>query len=336
MTRQHHAKDHLIFKKDWPLFQQRMHACTEHALQAEKIPSIAGDLMRCYGKQMRAQLIFITAKLLGDVHNEHIALARAIEYVHAASLLHDDVLDQGVMRRGVICPHRIHGNARTILSGDWLLAYAFSVLLEVRDWDVVSCVQKSMLHLVRGQIVDCQSVGHADSASLCERAYVDMIQDKTAALFSASAYAAALISKATSAQALALKSYALNMGMAYQLQDDAAEYAAPAIYWDAGHDFFQRKITFPWIALQDQLSPQDWDALMGLHAEMCHEMCHEQDWPRLLEKYHNQLVWMQAAFQHGVRATYTRAEYYAIHAHNALLSCWQKKDIEAFMQWGQF
>jgi geranylgeranyl pyrophosphate synthase len=223
----------------WAMFQEKLGE--KRAKWAScGIPAVAGEMLVSQGKEWRARLVFLTAQLLGPVTPAHEALACAIECVHTASLLHDDVLDQGNLRRGRPCTHRVWGNTVAILSGDWWLAKGFSILLQVGNLDVIARVQRATIQLVQGQLADCQMTYQASRS-----AYLTMIEDKTACLFAVAAAASGMLSGASLGQITALEAYGKGVGMAYQLRDDACEYGESPENWHMGHDFFQKKTTCP-------------------------------------------------------------------------------------------
>ncbi len=328
---------HLAFKKDWTLFQEQLQSYRNRWAHDCNAPQVILDMIPRKGKEIRGQLIFLTAQLLGKFTPAHGALACAIECLHTASLLHDDVLDEGQMRRGFFCAHRVLGNTVAILSGDWWLAQSFATLLEVHNWDAISCVQKAMVHLVQGQIADCQMTSHGMSAHshVTRATYLAMIQDKTACLFSASALAAAIISGATEEQARALECYGMAMGMAYQLRDDAAEYGGSIKNWDSGHDFFQEKITFPWIVLSEQASLDEWRSIVSIQKAARTKILQGDFSENLAASMESSLGSIHTAFQGGVCATYALADAYQMRAIKALLSCWQPSSIHDLVHWGK-
>jgi octaprenyl-diphosphate synthase len=242
----------------------------------EGMPEIAREMLNVQGKELRARLVFLTAQLLGPITPAHVSLACAIECIHTASLLHDDVLDQGNMRRGRPCTHRIWGNTAAVLSGDWWLAKGFFMLLQVGHLDVIARVQKAMIQLVQGQLADCLMPHHGDRS-----AYLTMIQDKTACLFAVSAAGSSMISGGTKDQVHGLESYGMGVGMAYQLHDDAWEYGEHPEKWDGGHDFFQEKTTYPVILMR--------------------ERGHEPEYPQFLAAQKQARLWMaQGRWNDGV------------------------------------
>lgn len=329
-------KDTVKKEEDWPLFQSRWHAYGREIGAAHTPPpEIILHTLQQKGKEWRAQLVFLTAQLLGSLQPEHHALAGAIEYLHTASLLHDDVLDGGILRRGSPCAHEVYGNTLAILSGDWWLAQSLYLLLQVKNWDVVSCVQKAMVQLVQGQMYDCQRSHSSQSSTeipgIAKRDYLAMIGDKTASLFSAAALASAMVSSASSAQATALEQYARAMGMAYQLQDDALEYQIPVEDWDGGHDFFQKKITLPWIIARESMEEESWRTLLEIQEKSAHKESQggqgaEED----LFLWHH----VQRLLRGAVEETNILAERYKEEGIRALLAHWSKVEVKDLLQWG--
>ena len=312
----------------WSDFQSQLHQIYDDlCMQAQNIHPILADISYKKGKAIRAQLIFFIAELLGAVQSDHQTLACTIEYLHWASLLHDDVLDQGQIRRESPCMHKRYGNTLAILGGDWYVAQAFSVLLTL-DREVIYTVQGVMKPLVQGQMMDCSL-----QPDVSPEHYLTMIGYKTAALFSVAAKASAMLSGARDDAICALEKFGQDMGMAYQLQDDAAEYAKPVEFWDLGHDFFQNKVTLPWIVTRQYVSIKEWNQILDIQKTLFSEspMGGMMSVERLALLSH-----IQQCFQGGVQSANNLAKEYKEHAVQAIQACWSKEESENLLHWGSF
>jgi len=317
----------------WPLFQDRLYAYKQSWLSSNTPISVTEMILRP-GKQWRAQLVFLTAQLLGLVTEEHVLLAGAIECLHTASLLHDDVLDNGYMRRGGECMHRVWGNAVAILSGDWWLSKSLALLLEISHRDVRKGMQKAMDQLVQGQILDCQM-----SVDVQAIDYLQMIRDKTACLFGIAASLSAVISNAPSESVKILEKYGLSMGMAYQLRDDADEYAMSPEKWNIGHDFVQKKVTYPWMLLRDTTASDQWAYIIDIQKTLYNRTVQEGDTMMHSDQTGKTVICffqqIYAFFQHSVQETYALAERYKKSSLPDLHRLWTDSELSSLLHWGQ-
>ena len=315
----------------WTDFQSQLHHRYKTlSSQDSGLHPIIGSISESKGKEIRSQLIFYVAQLLGDVQPEHETVACVIEYLHWASLLHDGVLDQGQMRRQKPWMHTLYGNTLAILGGDWYVAQSISLLLTLQDRSVIETVQGVMRPLIQGQMMDC-----AVQPDMTQDEYLTMIGCKTAALFSVAAQASAMISGAKDDSVHALTHYAYAMGLAYQLKDDAVEYAAPPEVWDFGHDFCQNKVTLPWIFAKKTLSSEEWAELLSIQERICtqkingeHGMTLSEARP-LLHRVHR-------LFQGGVQYTRHLAQGYKDQGLASLLDCWPMDCVQNLWHWASF
>ncbi len=350
-----------IHAGSWADFQHQWHHI-HHTLnaKAQGVHPIIGDISAIKGKELRAQLVFFTAQLLKNIQTDHHRLACVIEYLHMASLLHDDVLDQGQMRRQRPCMHKQYGNTLAILGGDWYVAQAFSLILTLQDRSVMETVQGVMKPLVQGQMMDCSVQSH-----ISQDDYLIMIGYKTAELFAVSAQAAAMISGASHFIIQTLMHFGYAMGMAYQLKDDGAEYAAPVESWDFGHDFFQNKCTLPWILTRQRCSVTQWNEILDIQKTVCtlnHSTdplvtqggramvdiqssppfsvapCSNPSWAgaAFSPKQLDLLCRIHILFQEGVRLTNDLAQGYKNQGIKSLECHWPAESIQPLLQWGAF
>ena len=201
------------------------------------------------GKRLRALLTLEAAKLTGCKENTRdINLAACVELIHSATLLHDDVIDESSLRRGIKTTNSIWGNQSSILVGDYLLSRCFEIMVQDGDLEVLQLLSSTSAKIAQGEVLQLQHKGEAD---LLEETYIDIINLKTASLFSAATKTGACISGSNEKEKKALESYGRNLGLAFQIADDALDYYAKEKLFGKkiGKDFFEGKITLPVILL---------------------------------------------------------------------------------------
>ena len=199
------------------------------------------------GKRLRALLTLGSAKLSGyQLGGRDINFAACVELIHSATLLHDDVIDESSLRRGVKTTNSIWGNQSSILVGDYLLSRCFEIMVDDGDLEVLKLLSSTSAKIAQGEVLQLQHKGEAD---LLEDTYIDIINLKTAALFSAATKTGACISGSNEKEKKALESYGKNLGLAFQIADDALDYYAKEKFFgkEIGKDFFEGKVTLPLI-----------------------------------------------------------------------------------------
>ncbi|MEA1938005.1 MAG: polyprenyl synthetase family protein [Pseudomonadota bacterium] len=208
------------------------------------IGQVSGHLIGAGGKRLRPMLTAAAARLCGSMDDRHIPLAVCIEFLHSASLLHDDVVDESDRRRGHDSAHRIFGNKAAILVGDFLLSRAFRLLVEYGDREAVSVVAEATATIATGEVRQLAAMG---DLTIFEADYLAVARAKTAALFAAATEIGAISAGADTATRAALRAYGDNLGIAFQLADDALDYdaSAEALGKAPGDDFRDGKITLP-------------------------------------------------------------------------------------------
>ena len=201
------------------------------------------------GKRLRALLTLESAKLTGYKEDKRdINLAACVELIHSATLLHDDVIDESALRRGIKTTNTIWGNQSSILVGDYLLSRCFEMMVEDGDLEVLQLLSSTSAKIAQGEVLQLQHKGEAD---LLEETYIEIINLKTASLFSAAAKTGACLSKSNDKEKKALESYGRNLGLAFQIADDALDYYAKEKFFgkEIGKDFFEGKVTLPLITI---------------------------------------------------------------------------------------
>jgi octaprenyl-diphosphate synthase len=230
------------------------------------IPELAGHLIAGGGKRMRPMLTLASAKLLSYPGTRHHRLAAAVEFIHTATLLHDDVVDSSDLRRGRRTANIIWGNPASVLVGDFLFSKSFELMVESESMKALHILSNASAVIAEGEVNQLTAVRRID---LGEERYLDIIGAKTAALFAAACRIAAVVAERSEAEELALDAYGRNLGIAFQLVDDAIDYVSDAgtMGKDAGDDFREGKMTLPVIlayARGDDAARAFWkDAIAG-------------------------------------------------------------------------
>ena len=218
------------------------------------IPQLARHLIASGGKRMRPMMTIAGSMMTGaptDRRAPAILLATAVEFIHSATLLHDDVIDESALRRGQDTANALWGNDAAVLVGDFLFARAFELMVESGDIRVLGRLSGASAQITEGEIRQMGITGQPDTAV---DEYLDVIAGKTAVLFAAAAAAGAEIAGGNPEMVAAMHDYGMQLGMAFQIMDDALDYTADAdsMGKNAGDDFADQKITLPTIlAWQD-------------------------------------------------------------------------------------
>ena len=209
------------------------------------IPQLAGHIVAAGGKRMRPMLTLAAARLCGVASGErHVNLAACVEFIHTATLLHDDVVDASDLRRGRATANAVWGNKSSVLVGDFLFSRAFQVMVEDGSLDVLRILSNASAVIAEGEVLQLTT---ANDTETTENAYLEVIRAKTATLFAAAARVGAIVAGRPRAEEEALESYGLNLGIAFQLVDDVIDYASTAekMGKSLGDDFREGKITLP-------------------------------------------------------------------------------------------
>lgn len=208
------------------------------------VSQIAGHILFSGGKRLRPLLMVLSARLCGYVGNYEKTFSTIFEYLHAATLLHDDLVDEATLRRGKPVAHSIWGNAIAVLVGDFLLARSLSIAAETKRPDVIKVVAAITENMSQGEIYQLMKKGCID---LTEAEYMEIIERKTAVLFQGTCRVGALISGVSKEKEDALAGYGFNIGIAFQMVDDLLDYSqnTPALGKKVGADLKEGKLTLP-------------------------------------------------------------------------------------------
>ncbi len=214
------------------------------------IPNLAAHLIDAGGKRIRPLITLAAARLLGGGGDGPRKLAAAVEFIHSATLLHDDVVDVSSMRRGKQSANTIWGNSSSVLVGDFLFARSFNLMVETGDIQVLDILARAASVIAEGEVMQLAAANDADTTR--ER-YTEIIVAKTAALFAAAAKAGAVAAGRPGAEATALETFGRELGLAFQLVDDALDYGgmSSAMGKNTGDDFREGKVTLPVVFARD-------------------------------------------------------------------------------------
>src|SRR5947199_8573444 len=220
------------------------------------IPELAGHLINSGGKRIRPMLTVTAARMCGYGGEAHVKLATAVEFMHTATLLHDDVVDESDLRRGRKTARLIWGNQASVLVGDYLLGQAFRMMVETGSLESLRVLANAAAVIAEGEVLQLSA---AHDISTTEDAYLRVIGAKTAALFAAAAEVGAIMAARPKEEQEALESYGRNLGIAFQLVDDALDYSGKQALMgkSVGDDFREGKITLPVVLSYRRGSPEE-------------------------------------------------------------------------------
>ena len=208
------------------------------------IPELAGYIVAAGGKRVRPMLTVAGAKICGYAGDRHVKLAACVEFIHTATLLHDDVIDESDLRRGNAAAHAVWGNPASVLVGDFLFSRAFQLMVEDGSLRVLDILSRASAVIAEGEVWQLATTNDPETS---EDAYLEVITAKTAALFAAACRIGAVLAERPRPEEEALESYGRNLGVAFQLVDDALDYSARQASFgkELGDDFREGKMTLP-------------------------------------------------------------------------------------------
>ncbi len=208
------------------------------------IPEVANHLISSGGKRLRPMLTLASAAHFGYAGNGHVKLAASVEFMHTATLLHDDVVDESDMRRGKPAARMVWGNQASVLVGDFLLGQAFKMMVETGSLECLDILSSAAAIIAEGEVMQLAA---AKDLNTEEATYLAVIEAKTAALFAAAAEVGPVIAAAEPAAREAFRLYGIYLGLAFQLVDDALDYGGQSgkLGKKVGDDFREGKITLP-------------------------------------------------------------------------------------------
>ncbi len=258
------------------------------------------------GKRIRALLTMGAAKLGGYSGGKRdINLAACVELIHSATLLHDDVIDESKVRRGLKTTNSIWGNQSSILVGDYLLSRCFEMMVEDGNLEILKLLSSTSSKIAQGEVMQLEHKGEAD---LLEENYIKIIGLKTAALFSAATRVGACIAVLDEKKKDALESYGKNLGLAFQIADDALDYFSKEKIFgkQIGKDFFEGKVTLPIIIVFQKANAIERTFLTNIFKKEIREKKDFENTLKLIKKYK------------ALETTFKRAEYFVNVSYDAL------------------
>lgn len=223
---------------------------------APRIPEVTAHLVEAGGKRLRPLLTLAAARMCGYGGDHHVLLAATVEFIHTATLLHDDVVDESTRRRGRPTANLLWDNKSSVLVGDYLFARSFQLMVETGSLRVLDILANASATIAEGEVLQLTA---AQNLATDEGIYLQVVRGKTAALFSAATEVGGVIAGAPEAQVAALHSYGDALGIAFQIADDLLDYggADDAIGKNTGDDFRERKVTLPIIKAVAGATPSE-------------------------------------------------------------------------------
>lgn len=210
------------------------------------------------GKRMRPMLVLLAARMTGYQGSQHIGVASVVEFIHTATLLHDDVVDSADLRRGEASANSVWGNEASVLVGDFLFSKSFSLMVRTGSLSILQALSDATTMMAEGEVLQLISTCDLD---LSEERYMQVVRDKTAVLIAAACKCGGVLSGVNAAQEQALNDFGMNLGIAFQFMDDALDYVADQAEFGkvCGHDLEEGKMTLPLIETLRHCSTQERD-----------------------------------------------------------------------------
>jgi octaprenyl-diphosphate synthase len=227
------------------------------------VSDVARHILFAGGKRLRPLLLVLSARLCGYKEDYAKTVSTALEYLHAATLLHDDIVDDAILRRGKTVAHSLYGNATTVLVGDFLLARALAICADSGKIKVIHIISNLTENMSTGEVHQLMRKG---DVSLTEDEYLEVIRRKTAVLFQAACTVSAVIAEAPEEKEKALSDFGYNLGIAFQMADDLFDYTMDTadLGKEVGADLREGKLTLPVIHALKQANPADRDAMVKI------------------------------------------------------------------------
>ncbi len=244
----------------------------------------AGHLLFSGGKRLRPLLTVICSRVCGCNGPQNNRFAAIFEYLHAATLLHDDLVDGAVLRRGKQAAHRLFGNETAVLTGDFLLARALSIAADTQNIEVIRVISNITEQMSQGEIQQLHNKGRID---LSEAEYMEVIRRKTAVLIEGACHVGALLARGTSVQSDALKYYGYHIGLAFQMADDLLDYTSDmtALGKPVGTDLKEGKLTLPVIVSLKTAKTKDRDRMFDIIRSKSFSDADFEEFTALLHQY---------------------------------------------------
>lgn len=246
-------------------------------------------LLEAGGKRLRPALAIMSAKLFDYNGDNHIKIATAVEFIHSATLLHDDVVDESKLRRGVLTAHQRWGNKRSILVGDFLFSQGFVMMVNTKSLPVLEVLSKAAGIIAEGEVMQLNVISNIN---LSQEQYIKIISAKTAELFAAACKAGAIIAEQTEEIWQLMYDLGMNIGIAFQIIDDILDYSANVnnLGKNIGDDFYEGKVTLPAIITYEQANAKEKEQIIEMfnHPEKTKE--HFDTLRTLMQKYNSEMI----------------------------------------------
>jgi len=276
------------------------------ASEINLIHKMTSHHLKSGGKRIRPLLTLASAKLCGySKGSRDVNLAACVELIHNATLLHDDVIDASSLRRGIKTPNAIWGNQSSILVGDYLLSRCFEMMVEDGSIEILKLLSSTSSKIAQGEVMQLEYKGEAD---ILEETYFNIINLKTASLFAAATKVGACLGNKSKKEKDALESYGKNLGLAFQIADDALDYFSTKTIFgkEIGKDFYEGKATLPLIIIFQKANNEERNFLIKIFKKTKKNEDDFNETLALINKYK------------AIQASFERAEYFVNISYNAL------------------
>jgi octaprenyl-diphosphate synthase len=248
------------------------------------IREVVHHLVRSGGKRVRPMLVILSSRLCGYTGSEHLAYAAIVEFIHTATLLHDDVVDNATTRRGAATANTVWGNESSVLVGDFLFTKSFDLMVLHHNEEILRVMSRATTDLAEGEIMELLKTSDNETT---EKEYFEVIASKTAVLLSAACEIGALLGNVERQKRAALRDFGHHIGMAFQLTDDYLDYSSSdtALGKDAGRDLKEGKVTLPLIHALKQASEKERASIQKGLAKATSTRKDFRDVKKIIEKY---------------------------------------------------
>jgi octaprenyl-diphosphate synthase len=262
------------------------------------IPQLAGYIVAAGGKRLRPLLTLAAADLCGYAGERHHKLAAAVEFIHTATLLHDDVVDESDRRRGQSSANTLFGNQASVLVGDFLFSRAFELMVEDGSLDVLRILSRASAVIAEGEVLQLATTNNLETS---ESEYLAVVAAKTAALFAASCEIGPIVAGRPAAEAEALRQFGLNFGIAFQIVDDVLDYSAreALLGKTIGDDFREGKMTLPVVYAIGHASESEQAFWRRTMEDMEHRDGDLDEATALIDRHHGFAAAIELARKHG-------------------------------------
>jgi len=283
-----------------------------------RIPKLSKHIIDLGGKRLRPMLTISCAKMLKIRNKNHIKLAAAVELLHTATLLHDDVVDESVYRRGEKTSHTLWDNKSSILVGDFLLGKAFQLMVETNSIECLNILSKAAAIIAEGEVLQ---LVESNNINIKEANYIKIIESKTAALFSSACEVGGVVSGANKSQKKKLFNFGRNLGTAFQLTDDALDYEGSSnkMGKNNGDDFYDGKVTLPVILAMKNADKKEKDFWKKTFNKKIRNKTDLRIAKKIIKNKDTINQTLKLAYKYAEKAKYTMKDFESNPIRNALI-----------------